>query len=435
MAFNPFHGFRKHSKVIFAILTIICMITFILSFGRGDFFEWLVGLVGAGKKGEVVTTLYGNKVYARQKEERADDRRIANEFMQGVAAAGAEKTPALLESALAKVLGEIPEDLFVYREQLRTAYLRPYIQSIFGGVTPEKEGFFKVLLEKDPVAREHVERAVQYRQRKAPRDAFDQIVRYLMPDRFGLEATISELRKKDRAEEARVLAAVIALEEYAPLYARDPRRRRTYFEKQTDTQSVLDSLVWLHQADSLGIRLTEEGIREEVNWLSPGGDILTGDSKKDAELVGRFFANRERRAQVDMPTLYRALGDELRIRMAQSVILGEPSGLARAPAYKSFTAVAPGEYLDYYRDQRSSMTVRLLPVPVNAFLDAVSEQPGERDLEKFFDRYKGVPAVPWSATPGFKRPQKVALEWIVDDQGTGTSSTQKLLFEKIAGTL
>ena len=41
MAFNPFHTFRKHSKVVFAGLTILCMGVFVLSsgMGRGDFFS------------------------------------------------------------------------------------------------------------------------------------------------------------------------------------------------------------------------------------------------------------------------------------------------------------------------------------------------------------------------------------------------------------
>src|SRR5262249_41899974 len=51
MAFNPFHAFRRHQKVIFALLTIVAMVTFIFCSGvpgTKDFFlesipEW-VGL-------------------------------------------------------------------------------------------------------------------------------------------------------------------------------------------------------------------------------------------------------------------------------------------------------------------------------------------------------------------------------------------------------
>src|SRR5205807_7670506 len=88
MAFNPFHGFRKHSRVLFAILTIICMITFVLSFGRGDFFEWVAGLVGAGKKGDVYTELYGKKVYEADLRDRQNDRRLSTEFFQMARAEG-----------------------------------------------------------------------------------------------------------------------------------------------------------------------------------------------------------------------------------------------------------------------------------------------------------------------------------------------------------
>ena len=40
MAFNQFHHFRRYSKVVFAGLAIICMVTFVLSsgMGRGDIF-------------------------------------------------------------------------------------------------------------------------------------------------------------------------------------------------------------------------------------------------------------------------------------------------------------------------------------------------------------------------------------------------------------
>ena len=49
MAFNPFHTFRKNSKILMAGLTIFVMIVFVLSYGGGgghDFFDWVARLFG-----------------------------------------------------------------------------------------------------------------------------------------------------------------------------------------------------------------------------------------------------------------------------------------------------------------------------------------------------------------------------------------------------
>src|SRR5205823_5403658 len=153
----------------------------------------------------------------------------------------------------------------------------------------------KFLLEKDPEAHAAVELAKQFKEGKGSQQIFQRLQRYFSPNPFGLEDARRRLLAKGRTEEARVLAGLLALDENEALFSRDPRRRVTYFDKSTHTQDLLDSLVWLHQADSLGIRLTEEGIRAEVNRISPAVDILSGDSKKDRELVQGIFANRDRR--------------------------------------------------------------------------------------------------------------------------------------------
>src|SRR5581483_1628082 len=85
MAFNPFHGFRKHQKVIFAGLTILCMVTFILTgsslTGRGDFFDWVQTSLGGKGRFPAVATLYGSKVDQRDIQELREQRIVANEYM------------------------------------------------------------------------------------------------------------------------------------------------------------------------------------------------------------------------------------------------------------------------------------------------------------------------------------------------------------------
>src|SRR5437773_2479712 len=82
MAFNPLNWFRKHQKVIFAIITIVIMFVFILSFGRGDAFERIMSIAGASRaSGALVTTLNGTKVREGDLDKTGKARALASHFL------------------------------------------------------------------------------------------------------------------------------------------------------------------------------------------------------------------------------------------------------------------------------------------------------------------------------------------------------------------
>src|SRR6516165_2714146 len=100
MAFNPFHGFRKHQKAWFAALTIICMLTFVLCTGvGGDFASAFMRLFGR-QSGEPVAEMYGKKVYASQMLNLRVQRQMADEFMTAAVSTGEQKVMASLFSQL-----------------------------------------------------------------------------------------------------------------------------------------------------------------------------------------------------------------------------------------------------------------------------------------------------------------------------------------------
>ena len=80
MAFNPFAKFRKHQKVIFAGLTILCMLTFVLtgvSGHIGDVFQEITGLLSSRHSITEVARLYGksldrNTLLTLREERRRD---------------------------------------------------------------------------------------------------------------------------------------------------------------------------------------------------------------------------------------------------------------------------------------------------------------------------------------------------------------------------
>src|SRR3954465_5880960 len=83
MAFNPFHHFRRYSKVVFAGLAILCMVTFVLSsgMGRGDMLSQLTDWVGNGRRGTEVLTVYGKKFDGPHVRQIQVGRQMASEYM------------------------------------------------------------------------------------------------------------------------------------------------------------------------------------------------------------------------------------------------------------------------------------------------------------------------------------------------------------------
>src|SRR5688572_10945623 len=85
MAYNPFNIFRRNQKVIFAVITVFIMFTFVLSSGLGggaDFFEWFPQWLGNSRaKGDHLCTIDGKKVYDKDVSVLRRQRIIANRYM------------------------------------------------------------------------------------------------------------------------------------------------------------------------------------------------------------------------------------------------------------------------------------------------------------------------------------------------------------------
>ncbi len=83
MAFNPFRAFRKHQKVFFAGLTILCMVTFVMcgSMGQGDFFGTIANVFTGRSRASAIATLYGKDISAKEIQELRSQRRLASQYM------------------------------------------------------------------------------------------------------------------------------------------------------------------------------------------------------------------------------------------------------------------------------------------------------------------------------------------------------------------
>ncbi len=381
MAFNPFHWFRRRAKIFMAGLAILCMLLFVLGSGvkGGDISDYLERWFGWKFKGNTteVAKLYGKKQTVNNLIELRGHRQIANEFML---AAWARKI-----------------------EAFRTG--------------PEKTVLTKL---EDPYKTDHELALADINKGGQSEDAIRENLRH------GLRALAllrDKLTKANKTDEAEAVADQLRVFDFMVWEGFQKSQGQSYFGGGFKLDELLDFDLWLHQADRLGIRFTNDDIRRLVEDDCPLKSLLSGNDAKD-ELEYYRLVPSAKNAKATLPDLYQALGDEFRVRLAQTSLLGV------APGVRSFhpgTGLAgqqipawptPDEFWQYYRDNRTDVRVTLVALPVKDFLDKVKETPTKEELLALYNRYKEMETSPEREKPGFKEPRRVAVEWVQADPDT-----------------
>ena len=255
MAFNPFHAFRKHQKVFFAVLTIVCMFVFILQFGSGDIFQRLLGH-GRQGKGDKVATLYGRDVYQSDLTRLGQIRSKVNQIYIAGPVVEAVKT--------------VMDDLV--KDQDAADKARADKKDTGRRRRPGRLVGFTLR----PPAVEGVERPA-----KPPAAARRKQKTGMIEDDLQGIAHEREITKSDDVR--RKLDAVTAALRFQ-YWAMNPKpgeSQRFFFGGSTKTEDLLDFEIWKYQADRLGIVLTKEDVRKEVAWDAAGRDVLPKGPWKD----------------------------------------------------------------------------------------------------------------------------------------------------------
>jgi hypothetical protein len=385
MAFSPFHWFRKHQKVFFAGLTVLCMLVFIGQAGVGaDIFHTVLRWVGAGKSGgETLITLDGKKVTNQDIENVVRKRRMASEFLAEMAF---RLHPRAMEELIKdKVATDAPGNpLSGLREILdRQRQRRQLFQFIRD---PRQLDMFRSQIDEDLRRIEDISR------RDKVRDD---------PDRLQTLQDVATLIGFD----AWLMRRMVGLEDY-------------YFGGSRRPDDVLDFMVWQHQADKLGITLTDADLARELKHEAAGQDVFDEKVKnlEKEKLILDSIRNREYGPQTSPRELVDALKEEFRVVMAQGLLLGAEGGARgyrRLLGASSVPAVGtPDQFLRYYRDQRTTLRVKMLTVPVSAFLDKVTGKPTKEELFNRYNQGREKEPSPISREPGFKEPRRIAVEYV-----------------------
>jgi hypothetical protein len=395
MAFNPFHSFRKHQRKLLAALAVFCMFMFVLSsgLGRSDAVYQVLGLFGATRgKGSVVATLHGRKVTEGDIAKLRHDREMASTFLFIAARSGA-----------AEVLRKLQDEQNKGRDNKDAPPPDREISSVlflWGMIYSDPEG------RRFPISRDQ---------------RYDQAKRDLQT--ISLRARFSEGRNPDLARQMNQLAQVLAFEVWTndparrPVWIRSssPAPKEFFFGGTTDTADLLDFMLWEQQADRLGIVLTEADVIAAVNREAMASDppVVSGPTLNGDLLAQQFTSNSEFAGRGTTPDqLAEALKREFRFVLAQEAVLGREGGVRaerRAEVPQMPAAGTPREFLDWFRANRTTLKVAVLPVPVEQFVGQVKETPSESTLRDLYNEFKSVEPSPDQPTPGFKEPRRVRV--------------------------
>lgn len=358
MAFNPFNVFRRNQKTLFAILTVFVMFMFVLSFGKGDFFDSIPRWLGRGRAGgEVIAVVDGSKVYESELVRIRTNRTLANQFMTQANAVATNNT---------------------YR----------YVEQIRGQASEQTKSAV------DMAVKLHMGLIGQERLDPQTIPLFLQFVQGQLADILARPN-----QPKDDLEVARAARELIELD------IQNLSGSQGYFQNQPNqsNKDLLEYDLWLRKADKLGIDYAAGDARDLVTREFSGRF-----SDEDFQTIETDFQRNKQGYSRDR--LDKALADEFKVRAAQQVVLGPITAKTSNPGLQAFGS--PYEDYQFFREQCGGATYGVIAVPVENYVPKVTGEPSERELREIFQKYRNVEPNPATETPGLKEPRKLKLGWL-----------------------
>jgi hypothetical protein len=257
----------------------------------------------------------------------------------------------------------------------------------------------------------------------------------------------SEDAGKTRDDKARE-AKLITYGTYQRVLA-DKLAKSRYFSGGTKLDDLLDFLLWRNQADRLGVRLTEDAVRDLVAEDLYASSVMQQvtvrflgvrnlpDYYATMSQISRWtpqaaaYVQQEVRQtfhQANYRLILDALTDEYRVRIAKMALARSPATTNEPVAANKLLTpdkwletypqlrmpVSPEQMYDYYLKNRNEAEIALIPVSVERYLNKVPA-PTEADLQMLFDKYRTRRYDPASEEPGFQQPEQAQVSWVSAD--------------------
>ncbi len=197
-------------------------------------------------------------------------------------------------------------------------------------------------------------------------------------------------------------------------------KKQRYFETGVKLDELADFILWRNEADRLGINLVDDKVLEMMYK-----ELFNTQTHFESQVQAILWqTGRSSQFRPTMPLLLEALRQEYRVRLAQlALVTSQPSAYQSGKEREVFklylplegrVPLTPAQLWDIYQQKRTEFDVALVPVHVADYLKQV-EAPNPQELAGLFEQHKKDLYDPTAATPGFKVPQRVKVEWIGGD--------------------
>ncbi len=182
----------------------------------------------------------------------------------------------------------------------------------------------------------------------------------------------------------------------------DPNTGRSFgiFERGTGREfsapdTIVDSLYWKARADSMGVVLTSKQVIDDL--LRCGRDRLTEGDLQSIRI--------SMQVNMTLDEILKEIQSELRGTIARGVLLGDQ--------YLKLGQLTPLDLWDGYVQLKTKLEVGILPVAVmdKEFTNKVPE-PKTEELKAFFNKFKDKLPDESSDTPGFKVPRLSKIAYV-----------------------
>ena len=192
-------------------------------------------------------------------------------------------------------------------------------------------------------------------------------------------------------EHRRVLGVLTDVRQMSGEYGLLARQRAEAMIGPATEEQVVNSWLLARYAQQLGMVVSDEQINAFLKrW--------TRDVVKRAEFQAAF-----KRSGLSEIQFFNLMRDELLAQQLQQMF------------YVSLEGITPAERWDYFTRVKQMATIEAVPVAVANYVARVDE-PSDEELKAFFDEHKEEYSLPDSPEPGFREPQRVALQWFKADQ-------------------